>query len=573
MATTSLLNNLTNEIELFNQSGTEQLNSLLQDSNDFLKELKDIELDLQQEIIQQDQLSKTSTSIKNDSPTTSLNKSKAKIALLPQKSENWYKSSINRLKSYNSANNKFSRNILNNSKFSVDLDEAYTYPLNMDNYPVNDFNLDKTLNEATLPYLTKSVISSEIKSKNIKQENKEELMKAIVLHLLKIGQSSVVPSILSQIPTKLSVNEDLLERFKLLNQIVDDICIRHDLSQALGWLHTKYNEKILHNQQEFEESDSFNVVEFKFHILQFIILLNGKNSGFSYDDAVEAYFYSKDHFTKFLKNYLHEIAPLMTLILFEPDFNSGIENFSKQKSKEIAIHNFIEKIKQGFLLENDEKNSDIGKQSQIEFVSDLLNSFKNVHKNENLFLNISNDFIAEYCKDLKLSKDSSLFQSILAGHLYLPSFYKYNQIQLKMKQFKTEPKEPKTNENYIINNVATYHYELPFQLPDSNRFLFKNHPIFICPISREQLIPITNNIIETIVVEDGKNGTVVGKKKKFVVENLLKTQVVVLNYCQHLALRDSIWHLSKKGMDVFKCPYCYKKHKYNDVTDAFFIDL
>ncbi|KAI5966560.1 uncharacterized protein KGF55_000869 [Candida pseudojiufengensis] len=567
---TALLKNLTHEIELFNDSGTEQLNLLTQDSNDFLKELKSIESDLQQEIIKEELQSKSSES---NTVINNSNKSKAKISLLPQKSENWYKSSIGRLKSYNSANNKFSKNILNNSKYSIDLDEAYTYPLNMDNYPVKDFNLDKTLNEATLAYLTKTVISKEIKDKNIKQENKEELMKAIVLHLLKIGQSSIVPSILEQIPSNLYLNEDLLERFKLLNQIVDDICIRHDLSQALGWLHTKYNEKVLKNTHEFEESDTFNVVEFKFHILQFIILLNGKTSGFSYDDAVKAYFYSKDHFTKFLKNYLHEIAPLMTLILFEPDFNSGIENFSKQKSKELAIHHFIEKIKQGFVLENDEKNPDIGRQSQIEFVSDLLSSFKNVHSNENLFSNISNDFIAEYCKDLNLSKDSSLFQSILAGHLYLPSFYKYNQIQLKMNNFKTENNDKKPNENYIFNNVATYHYELPFQLPDSNRFLFKNHPIFICPISREQLIPITSDIIETIVVEDGNNGSVVGKKKKFVVENLLKTQVVVLNYCQHLALRDSIWHLSKKGMDVFKCPYCYKKHKYNDVTDAFFIDL
>ena len=50
--------------------------------------------------------------------------------------------------------------------------------------------------------------------------------------------------------------------------------------------------------------------------------------------------------------------------------------------------------------------------------------------------------------------------------------------------------------------------------------LFKYHPIFICPVSREQLIPIT--------------------------ENGYTTQAVVLNYCQHLVLRDSIWHLSKR---------------------------
>lgn len=109
----------------------------------------------------------------------------------------------------------------------------------------------------------------------------------------------------------------------------------------------------------------------------------------------------------------------MSLILFNSD--SGIENFSRQKHKETAINNFIEKLKQGFSIEAEEVLSN-GHQSQAEFVSELLNSFNNVHENEELFANLSHDFVAEYCKDLKLSSDSSLFQSVLAGHIYLPSF-------------------------------------------------------------------------------------------------------------------------------------------------------
>ena len=140
-------------------------------------------------------------------------------------------------------------------------------------------------------------------------------------------------------------------------------------------------------------------VEFKFHMLQFIILLNGKELKFTANDALEAYFYSRDHFGKFLKDYLNELAPLMSLILFNSD--SGIENFSRQKHKETAISNFIEKLKQGFSIEAEEVLSN-GRQSQAEFVTELLNSFNDVHENDELFANLSHDFVAEYCKNLKL---------------------------------------------------------------------------------------------------------------------------------------------------------------------------
>ncbi|KAI5969494.1 hypothetical protein CANMA_001562 [Candida margitis] len=562
--TTALLNTLTSEVNQFITSGQESLDALLDDSNSFLQSLKELESDLEKELnVEQGEPQAQN----GDTHDTTTNK---QVSGLSKQMDSWYKSSINRLKTYNTSNNRFSKNVLNSSKFGVNLDDAYIYPLNMDTYPVGDFDLDKALNEINIAPHNR--IPLDLKNKSVRRENRQELTKAIILHLLKIGQSNIVPTMVEQLlndPT-ISIDSELAERFKLLNSIVDDICISHDLTDALGWFETKFNERAVGKVPPIERSDTLSEVEFKFHMLQFIILLNGKERKFTANDALEAYFYSREHFSKFLKDYLNELAPLMSLILFNSD--SGIENFSRQKHKEVAISNFIEKLKQGFAIEAEEVLNN-GRQGQAEFVAELLNSFNNIHENEELFANLSHDFVAEYCKDLKLSSDSSLFQSILAGHIYLPSFYKYNQIELKMKRFNDRTKSGQSEKDIIMNNVASFHFELPFQLPDSNRFLFRNHPIFICPVTREQSIPLSETIEEPISVHYDDKDQAVTRKRKVAVDNPLNTQVVALKYCNHLALKESVWHLSKKGIDVFKCPYCYKKHKFTDVVDAYFIDL
>jgi len=565
MTTTPLLNILILEVNQFDKSGEESLGELLDDSNTFLQLLKDLESDLKNEV---DAEEEESQQVQNGGTH---NNTKEQIGGLLKQIDTWYKSSINRLKAYNTANNKFLKNVLNNSKFGVNLDDAYIYPLNMDNYPVGDFDLDKSLNEIGISSINR--IPPELENRSIRQENRQELVKAIILHLLKIGQSNIVPAMVKQFlnDPSISIDEELAEKFKLLNLIVDDICIKHDLTDALGWFETKFNERAIKKVPLIERSSTLSEVEFKFHMLQFIILLNGKELKFTANDALEAYFYSRDHFGKFLKDYLNELAPLMSLILFNSD--SGIENFSRQKHKETAISNFIEKLKQGFSIEAEEVLSN-GRQSQAEFVTELLNSFNDVHENDELFANLSHDFVAEYCKNLKLSSDSSLFQSVLAGQIYLPSFYKYNLIELKMKKFNDRAKSSQVEKELLsLRSVASFHFELPFQLPDSNRFLFKNHPIFICPITREQSIPLSEVIEESITVHNDAKGQIETRKRKLAVDNPLNTQVVALRYCNHLALKESVWHLSKKGIDVFKCPYCYKKHKFTDAVDAYFIDL
>ncbi|KAK6198866.1 CTLH/CRA C-terminal to lish motif domain-containing protein [Scheffersomyces amazonensis] len=531
---TTLLDNLQSDIYSFNKVANDNLHNLWDESETLLKELKDIEQSL--------------------TIDESLD-----ISRLEKQSEKWYKNSINNLKAYNTGINKFSKSI-NNPKDNIDLDEAYTYPLNLNNYPVTNKE--------------KSSAEREYDLKTIKLENREELIKAIILHLLKIGQCDVVKEIVKELPpdSHVEIDESLLEKFELLNKIVDDIVIRHDLHKVLDWFKAKYDSIVKSSPSGILNNPipSTSQIEFKFHMLQFILLLNSKN-------ALDAYLYSMNNFSKFIKDYLHGISPIMTLLLY----NNSLSNLSPNQGKfskmqdDRKLFEFITKLKHKFNAEKDTKKSN---QAEFKFVAELLDSFDDINKNQSLFVNIANEFISEYCNDLKLSNDSSLFQSILAGYIYLPSFYKYNQIQSKFNKMlpsnANDNGDGNANEQLIINFDATYHFDLPFQLPDSNRFLFNYHPIFICPISREQLIPITDTS-DNHSNEEHKNK----KKKRSHSESqgnlniAAVNPVVVLNYCQHLALRESVWHLSKKGTEIFKCHYCYKKHKFSDVTEAYFVDL
>ncbi|KAK6463240.1 CTLH/CRA C-terminal to lish motif domain-containing protein [Scheffersomyces coipomensis] len=517
----SLLDNLQSDIDIFNKSANDSLHNLWNESNSFLNELKGFE----QSIIDNDDF---------------------EVTKLEKLGDKWYKNSINELKLYNTATNKFSKAI-NNPKDTIDLDEAYTYPLNLNNFPVTPTSKDSTNHDFNL--------------KSIKLENREELIKAIIIHLLKVGQCDIVKDIVKELPpnSKVDIDESLLEKFELLNKIVDDIVVRHDLQRVLQWFKDKYKEDAIPGILNTPIIAPSNI-EFKFHMLQFVLLLNTTN-------ALDAYLYSKDNFSKFIKEYLYGISPLMTLLLI--NVNPNPEKYVNDK----MLGELVSKLRHSFNSERERKKTN---QEEFKFVSELLDNFQTIHQNQAMFVNIANEFISEYCKDLKLSNDSSLFQSILAGHIYLPSFYKYNQIQSKLPTTIINDGDDKKNEVQLVNFEATYHFDLPFQLPDSNRFIFNYHPIFICPISREQSIPITE--ISENQDEEHKNKK---KKRSYLDSNnssnnssgAIANPVVVLSQCQHLALRESVWHLSKKGTEIFKCHYCYKKHKFSDVTEAYFIDL
>lgn len=421
----------------------------------------------------------------------------------------WYKLSIQGLKRYNPAINRFNKNVVSNPKFKADVDDAYIYKLPMANHPQPP------------PKLLLVPLAPE----KLHYENKLELTKAIVLHLLKNGHCEVVQDLLDEVVDGGGgpVNDEALARFRDLKHILDSITKHHNLALALDWF-----------AQYSLNSDRSWCIGFKFHVLQYVLLLNQPDK-LAMANAAEASAYAQRHFPHYSKRYFHEIAMLAPLLVYQREHAT---NFFAYLHKSHLVR----------LLLN--------LSPELTFVVDLLDRFQQVHDYEEVFVNLAHEFMLEFCEQLGLSDDSLLFQAVLAGFVYMPLFYKYNQIQTKLGKTPLEPDSSQFVTNLKGETVAAYTYDLPFQLSDAPRFLWRYHPIFICPISKEQLIPIT-----------GESAAAGGNGQPH------DNPVVVLDHCQHVALKDSVWQLLKKGVDMFKCHYCYKKHKMSEVKDAYFIDL
>lgn len=495
-----LLEQLHGEVGALDNAGSANLADLMQESSEFLDELRALEADLENGVDKPDLHSE-----------------------LEKSSARWYKKSISSLKSYNSQINKFHKTVVNSSKFQVDLDEAYSFPLLINSSPVKEVEPVAKLRMSEKELL-------QVK----KLQNRGELMKSIVLHLLKIGHGAAVLDLLAEFELADSINPEMLEKFIVLNSIVDDVKVKHDLLKVLQWLDHK------------EELPKYEEIAFKFHMLQFAILLAGdQGSGetFTIDHALAAYEYSKQNFGRFFKNYMNVISPMMTLILFKTADGPYQKNFKVKIIQTFAQH----------------RQEDKRHPKEAQFIADILDCFDDLHAHQVLFDTLANEFIAQYCGDMALSSESLLFQTMLAGFINLPNFYKYTKLQQRLTRAKEE----------ITLKTDT---ELPFQLPDRNQFLFNYHPIFICPVSKEELVPITT--VAKITDEDLRD-----RKRKPIFVNgteklvAMANPVVVFDHCRHLALKDSVRHLSKGGSEVFKCHYCYKKHKLLDVSDAYFIDI
>lgn len=521
---TELLSTLEREVALLLDSGSSNLAQLANSTDTFLQDLRQIEADLEAqckghitEIPPQDTEVSISGHLHTDESlliTKQTQGDNRSFDKLNKQFNSWYTNSIQGLKSYNGQITKFLKNVVNNSKFKVDLDDAYAFPLDLNSAPTRE-DTEATPHEA---------------AGDSKLQNRRNLIKAISVHFLKMGYGSCINEVLSSLDLESLGSFATIKQFTELEVIVEDIKVRHDLTKALEWI----------NGERRKRTSSFIELLFRLDMLQFVNLIQGNgaqgttSSETSISHALAGLKYALSNFPKYFDRYADEIYPLMTLLLFKQPEDS----MSERNLQEFMYKAFIKEIKDGG--PND---------YQKQFVAEILRCFSDIHSNQRLFDVMANKLTAEFCADIGLSNNSSLFEALLSGFVNLPNFYKYSRLQLKMN--KQRPKEPIAEE-----------MDLPFQLPDKNRFLFNYHPIFICPVSKEQLMPLTNE-------EEPP------KKKSLLYGQLNgpeKNPVVVFQHCRHLALRESVKSLLR-GSEKFKCHYCYKKHRILDVKDAYFIDL
>ena len=539
---TLLLATLEKEIELLAGSGATNLSKLAACTDSLLLTFRDVESELEAEVrLEQDEKqarkqssSETQTTNGNNetsgtlleasrdvspirSPRKGLLQTHDPFERLQQETGHWYNASIGSLKRYNGQILKFLKNMINNSKFWVDLDEAYSFPLDLNSAPTRE--------------VTEEVAAAGLynAAQLRKIHNRQYLMKSIAMHFLKSGYENCLEDILNDSGLAGKAQMEFVDEFNELGWILEDIKVRHDLTLALGWLERK---------QAFLDCPE---LLFRLHTLQFILILKGDarvmlntETGVQSDGPFPALLYSKMYISRYYEQYADQIEPLMTLLLFKPhgdDENSNI-------LKEFIYKVFVQGIKE-----------DASRVSQKKFIAEILRCFPDVNSNQGLFETMANRLASEFCADMGLSNDLSLFEALLSGFVNLPTFYKYNRLQLKLGGKKTEETNPDD-------------MDLPFQLPDKNRFLFNYHPIFICPVSKEQLMPLTTE-------EEAPKRNLLTFRAPSTTE---KNPVVVFNLCRHLALKESVRSLLR-GTDRFKCHYCYKKHKILEVKDAYFIDL
>lgn len=529
---TVLLKNLKKEVDLLDGAGASAFSSIASDTADFLEDLRALEKSLMAEIASSDSQgnglgngdsrdgiiasslklpvfanstnSNSTNSNSTNSNSTSTHTNSSALPTVQAASGKWYNQSISSLKTYNHQISKYVKNVATSSKYRVDLDSAYTFPLLLDSFPT----------QSDTELLANA-------------RNRQELVKSIIVHLLKSGHDRAVTDLLRDCHVDERMEGVMAGQFLQLHRILDELKVQHELGSALQWLQS----------QNPAPKSRMEQILLKLHLLQFVLYLGNDESSAR---AVRALVYGKTHFPKYFMNYIDEIAPAMALFLCHP---------VRLIFHEQLRHNIIGAFAQGV-------NSRPGKATRMDrFLIDLLQNSDTMDLRQDVFDTLAHEFAVEFCAGMTLSGESALFESLLAGFVNLPNFYKYSQLQKRIGRSQDEVPS-----------------ELPFQLPDKNHFLFRHHPIFICPISKEQLVPLSTRVLASDDdLRDRKRRAVfVSPTEKLVP---MANPVVVFDHCRHLALKDSVRILTKGGTEVFKCHYCYKKHKLQDVSDAYFIDL
>lgn len=128
--------------------------------------------------------------------------------------------------------------------------------------------------------------------------------------------------------------------------------------------------------------------------------------------------------------------------------------------------------------------------------------YRQIFEIDSAFDDVSTSFTREFCSLLGLSAESPLYMAVTAGSIALPRLIKYTTY---MKEKKTEW----TTEN-----------ELAFETPLPPSMIY--HPIFVCPVSKEQTT---------------------------------EQNPPMMLPCGHVICKESLQNIAAKG-SRYKCPYC-----------------
>ncbi|KAH3681429.1 hypothetical protein WICPIJ_007586 [Wickerhamomyces pijperi] len=310
------------------------------------------------------------------------------------------------------------------------------------------------------------------------------VLNAINLHLLRLGQ----------------LDDDMLDDhfskvdFSEMKELQDQIVNKHELEKTIEWFYKNQNQS--QNQNELSltgvnsEVDSTNDLDFEFrlHRLNFLKLINAgtsSSSGANTDEdlTIQSMKYSQNWFPKLIEKnptYLSQISKLMS----------------------------------GFILDvasGQESNQATATSQSVNYKEQSLDSN---------FKELSLLFSKKYCSNLGIEYESNLFQLTLTAFISFPNYIRFLE--------KLPPNTPTT-----LTLASSFETPFSIELPS---FLSKFHPIFICPVSKEET---TSDIAPS---ESGFHSVVPNPP--------------ICLPCYHIISKTSLHKISKNGLSSFKCPYC-----------------
>lgn len=311
-------------------------------------------------------------------------------------------------------------------------------------------------------------------------QHSEHVHRAITMHLLREGQFSVAQTFLEEaeydppggenyilrgihstdpdedhdMDREKDIRDRFVQRFVQMYEILQELR-NTNLFPAIEWAEA--------NSPALEEKGSS--LEFDLSKLQFIWLfkgpsINGMPDGVQ-NGQVGAFEYARQHFARFQRRHLKEIAQLCAAMVYAPNLEAS--------------------------------------------------PYRHLFEIDAAFEEVALSFTRDFCSLLGLSAESPLYVAVTAGAISLPRLIKFTGY---MKEKKTEW----TTEN-----------ELAFETPLPASMIY--HPIFVCPVSKEQTTEANPPILLT---------------------------------CGHVISRESLYNIAKGSR--YKCPYCPDEGHVNDTV-------